>query len=143
VKERFFLPCEEWAEKLAALQEDDLSPSDLISLDKHLSSCSACTAVRREYLMISERLAQDVQSNPPIAIPPRLQQRMERLERWEQMSQELADEALPIAREDQNQQKALPGDFNLIDYERVFSSPNWLPFRHYQQMPEENSQSSQ
>ena len=43
------LPCEEWAEKLAALHPDDLLPAEREDLRKHMSTCERCVAAFTDY----------------------------------------------------------------------------------------------
>ncbi|MGB8347527.1 MAG: PQQ-binding-like beta-propeller repeat protein [Ktedonobacteraceae bacterium] len=43
------IPCAEWAEKLAALHPDDLTPAEQDELRSHLAVCSDCAQVYRDY----------------------------------------------------------------------------------------------
>lgn len=42
-------PCEMWAERLAATERGDLSPSEQQALQAHVASCPACAAVLADY----------------------------------------------------------------------------------------------
>jgi hypothetical protein len=53
-----FVPCPEWAEKLADLHSHNLSPSNQATLEAHLASCQACAAVLLEYQRMDERIHQ-------------------------------------------------------------------------------------
>jgi len=53
-----FVPCPEWAEKLADLHSHDLSPISQAALKVHLASCQACAAVLLEYQKMDERIHQ-------------------------------------------------------------------------------------
>src|ERR1700680_607084 len=43
------LPCTDWAQKLAARCQDDLSPIDSRALHEHLALCGACNEVYAAY----------------------------------------------------------------------------------------------
>jgi Putative zinc-finger len=43
------LPCTDWAQKLAARRQDDLSPVDRRALREHLALCGACNQVYAAY----------------------------------------------------------------------------------------------
>src|SRR5437763_6156842 len=58
-------PCTDWEEKLA-LREEDLSPSDRIALNAHLSICPACSATRNHYNLLITRL----RALPPPTMKP-------------------------------------------------------------------------
>lgn len=51
-----FIPCPEWAEKLASLHSHHLSPSDRAALEAHLASCQVCSAVLFECQKMDERI---------------------------------------------------------------------------------------
>lgn len=51
-----FIPCPDWAEKLASLHSHHLSPSDRAALEAHLTSCEVCLAVLVEYQKMDERI---------------------------------------------------------------------------------------
>ncbi len=53
------VPCDEWAEKLAATHANDLSLAEQEALDAHIASCISCAAVRTEYLAMKAFL-QDI-----------------------------------------------------------------------------------
>ncbi len=42
-------PCTDWAHRLAARHQDDLSPADHTALKHHLASCQACAKVHAAY----------------------------------------------------------------------------------------------
>src|SRR5258708_22046127 len=43
------MPCTDWAQRLAARHQDDLSPADHAALKQHLVSCQACATVHAAY----------------------------------------------------------------------------------------------
>src|SRR5258708_24615918 len=43
------MPCTDWAQRLAARHQDDLSPADHAALKQHLVSCQACATVYAAY----------------------------------------------------------------------------------------------
>ncbi len=49
-------PCAAWAEKLAAVHPEDLSPSERVELEAHVAKCSACATVRDEYRLMDARI---------------------------------------------------------------------------------------
>ncbi|GCE24241.1 sigma-70 family RNA polymerase sigma factor [Dictyobacter kobayashii] len=62
------LACPAWAEKLAALHPDDLTPAEQAELKLHLASCAGCTQVYQDY----HYLAGLIQDCLPAATPPDL-----------------------------------------------------------------------
>ena len=62
-------PCLEWAEKLAGIHPDDLSPCEREALNAHIASCSACTLVRSQYEKVATLIrnlpAEDVSTDLP------------------------------------------------------------------------------
>lgn len=46
---KLFMPCTEWAERLAARHPADISPADRIALNNHIASCESCAAVQAAY----------------------------------------------------------------------------------------------
>lgn len=52
----FPVPCAAWANRLAALHPDDLTPDEQVALKHHLASCPACTAVYAAYQQIDARI---------------------------------------------------------------------------------------
>lgn len=43
------MPCTDWAQRLGARHQDDLSPADHTALKQHLASCQACAKVYAAY----------------------------------------------------------------------------------------------
>ncbi len=43
------MPCTDWAQRLGARHQDDLSPADHVALKQHLTSCQACAKVHAAY----------------------------------------------------------------------------------------------
>ncbi|MFL5625169.1 MAG: winged helix-turn-helix domain-containing protein [Ktedonobacteraceae bacterium] len=74
MKDKMVEPCPQWAEKLAALHQDDLSSNDRIALDEHVASCPACSAVRAEYHTMRAFIHDLHVPGFPSKLPPRLLQ---------------------------------------------------------------------
>jgi len=50
------VPCAAWANRLAALHPDDLTPDEQMALKHHLASCSDCAAVYAAYQQVDARI---------------------------------------------------------------------------------------
>ncbi len=74
MKRSLSAPCAGWAERLAAVHPDDLSPSARAALDAHVASCLACAAARAEYLLMDARMHDLPPTAPLPSLPPRLAQ---------------------------------------------------------------------
>ena len=72
-----FVPCPEWAEKLADLHSHNLSPSNRAALEAHLASCQACAAVLLEYQKMDERIHQALSVKHLPSFTPELLQAQE------------------------------------------------------------------
>jgi photosystem II stability/assembly factor-like uncharacterized protein len=64
--------CPEWAEALAAIHPDDLSPARRAALNAHLATCHTCSAVRADYERLERAIQQVPTSRPLPAFPTRL-----------------------------------------------------------------------
>jgi len=69
-----FLPCDEWAEKLAATHPDDLSLAEQYALNMHIASCVACAAVQAEYQAMRAFIHDVPAPDSPSGFPLRLLQ---------------------------------------------------------------------
>lgn len=65
-------PCAAWAEKLALLHPDDLSPADRAALEAHVDSCPVCSSVSAQYAEIAALVRDLPASDVPEEVPPRL-----------------------------------------------------------------------
>jgi outer membrane protein assembly factor BamB len=65
-------PCAAWAEKLALLHPDDLSPAERAAQEAHIASCPACSFVSAQYAEIAALLRELPASDVPEEVPPRL-----------------------------------------------------------------------
>ncbi|MBV9231896.1 MAG: zf-HC2 domain-containing protein, partial [Chloroflexi bacterium] len=50
------VPCAAWANRLAALHPDDLTPDEQMALKHHLASCSDCADVYAAYQQVDARI---------------------------------------------------------------------------------------
>jgi outer membrane protein assembly factor BamB len=65
-------PCAAWAEKLALLHPDDLSPAERAAQEAHVASCPACSSVSTQYAEIAALLRDLPAGDVPEEVPPRL-----------------------------------------------------------------------
>jgi len=49
-------PCKHWQRTLAARHPDDLTPTERAALEQHLTTCTACTATRADYAMLTQHI---------------------------------------------------------------------------------------
>jgi hypothetical protein len=77
MEEMILKPCSLWKEKLAMQHPEDLSPSDLIELNEHLSHCEKCLFIYHEYKRMRNALRGFVSIHgAPVSLPPKL------IEKW-------------------------------------------------------------
>ena len=65
-------PCAAWAEKLALLHPDDLSPAERAEQEAHVASCPACSSVSTQYAEIAALLRDLPAGDVPEEVPSRL-----------------------------------------------------------------------
>ncbi len=71
-------PCEEWAEKLAARHQEDLTPQEHLALQEHLARCPACAAQYEVYQSLEARIRELPSPEPPPSFLPILQKLREK-----------------------------------------------------------------
>ncbi len=57
-----------WAEKLAARKPEDLSPAERAALNAHVTSCTNCSVIRRDYDLLTRRIR--VLRTPAVKLSP-------------------------------------------------------------------------
>ena len=67
-------PCPEWERWLPLTHAADLSPERRIALEAHLATCSACAAVRADYLRLDASIRAWPSGQPREGLPPALVQ---------------------------------------------------------------------
>ena len=78
MEEKGLQPCPQWAEKLATLCAEDLSPSDQAALKRHLAECKKCAFIHHEYQNMRKTLSELISiCEAPPSLPSKL------LEQWE------------------------------------------------------------
>lgn len=75
------MPCPQWAEKLAMLHPEDLSPAEHEELEAHTATCPSCTAVRAHYNDMAALLNNLPVDGVPTDLPPALTQLWEEEDR--------------------------------------------------------------
>src|SRR5438874_6459016 len=74
MKDKDLTPCENWVEKLFARHPSDLSSTERVAINNHLSTCPACTATYAAYLKMEARIHSLSPVEPfPSLIPQLLQ----------------------------------------------------------------------
>jgi hypothetical protein len=68
-----FISCHDWLEQLSK-PIGDLSPSERLELEAHLTSCPICSVIQLDYKMISNLIRSLPAPDFPPGLPPRLQQ---------------------------------------------------------------------